>query len=34
MVIEFKAVEAVDSLVALLQAAEYSAIHAWEQDQA
>jgi hypothetical protein len=34
MGVEFKAVEAIDSLVALLRVAEDSAVHSWEQDEA
>ena len=34
MVVEFKAIEAIDSLVALLRVAEDSAVHCWEQDEA
>jgi hypothetical protein len=33
MVVEFKTVEAIDSLVALLRVAEDSAVHSWEQDE-
>jgi len=33
MTVEFKAVEAIDSLVALLRVAEDSAVHCWEQDE-
>jgi hypothetical protein len=33
MTVEFKAVEAIDSLVALLRVAEDAAVHCWEQDE-
>jgi hypothetical protein len=33
MVVEFKTVEAIDSLVALLRVADASAVHCWEQDE-
>jgi hypothetical protein len=33
MVVEFKTVEAIDSLVALLRVADGSAVHCWEQDE-
>ena len=33
MTVEFKAVEAIDSLVALLRVADDSAVHCWEQDE-
>ena len=33
MVVEFKAVDAIDSLVALLRVADDWAVHCWEQDE-